>query len=149
LFNQRLIEETIKRNSFCESRRSNIQHRYKKSTSVKHMNIHMENEDEDEDDNIKNKDIGVVLETWNNRMPWKVKKITGLRLVHLKTRLLEKEFKDNFNTILTKILVSDFLMGKRTSKGHTNFKADFDWLIKNDTNYIKIIEGKYDNREPI
>jgi hypothetical protein len=90
-------------------------------------------------------DADLILKTWNEKMPWKVNKITGIRLSHLKTRLLEAEFKTNFDTILTNILDSDFLMGKKPSKDHQNFKADFDWLIKNDTNYIKILEGKYKN----
>jgi len=24
--------------------------------------------------------------------------------------------------------------------------ADFDWIIKNDTNWVKVMEGKYDNK---
>jgi len=52
LFNKRLMEETIKRNSYCSSRRKNILHRYKKPTHVEHMNKHMENENENENRDI-------------------------------------------------------------------------------------------------
>lgn len=54
-FSKRLLIETQKRNIFCESRRKNIMHRYE-ATSVKHMNIHMENENENEDV-IVNRDV--------------------------------------------------------------------------------------------
>jgi len=40
-----------------------------------------------------------------------------------------------FNGIIT----SDYLMGKKT-----DWKASFDWLIKNDTNPLKVVEGTYD-----
>jgi len=94
-----------------------------------------------------NNDIELVLKTWNERMPWKVNKLSGSRIKHTKERLKEKEFVDNFQTILTKILESDFLSGRKTSKEHPNFRADFDWIVKNDTNYIKILEDKYAQRE--
>ena len=81
-------------------------------------------------------------------MPWKIKELTGTRLKDLRLRLKTPSFKDNFALLLDKILASDFLVGKKPSQGHSNFKADFDWLIKNDTNYIKILEGKYDQKKP-
>lgn len=37
---------------------------------------------------------------------------------------------------------SDFLKGKNDH----NWKMDFDWLIANDTNIVKILEGKYSNK---
>lgn len=139
VFNVRLAEEVKKRSLYTESRRNNL-HMGKHMGS--HMGKHMENEDEDEDVN-RNKDE--VLKVWNERMPWKVREISGSRLTHLKERLKEKQFIDEFHTILTNILESDFLSGRKTSKDHPNFRADFDFLIKNETNYIKILEGKYAN----
>jgi len=56
LFNKRLLLETKKRRDYCESRRKNIQKRYKKPTYVEHMNKHMENENENINKDI-NKDI--------------------------------------------------------------------------------------------
>ena len=49
LFNKRLTDESNKRSSFCDSRRSNVLKRYKSSTYVEHMKVHMENENEDKD----------------------------------------------------------------------------------------------------
>jgi len=39
-----------------------------------------------------------------------------------------------------KVSASDFLMGRKT-----DFRADFEWLITQG-NFIKVVEGKYDNR---
>ena len=38
---------------------------------------------------------------------------------------------------------SEFLTGNNDRK----WKADIDWLISNDTNIIKVLEGKYDDKE--
>ena len=91
--------------------------------------------------------VTTVFNSWNERMPWQINTITKSRLKHLRERLKEKQFIDNFHTILTKILESDFLSGRKPSKDHPNFRADFDWIIKNETNYIKVLEDKYAKRE--
>lgn len=79
-------------------------------------------------------------------MPWKVQKLSSKRREHLQARLREKDFVDNFDLLLTKILGSRFLSGKAAPRnpGEKPFRADFDWIIKNDENYVKILEGKYD-----
>jgi hypothetical protein len=80
-------------------------------------------------------------------MPWKINGITASRRRALNGRLKEPAFVDNYNTILTKILESDFLSGRKPTEGHGKWYASFDWIIKNDTNYQKILEGRYDNKE--
>ena len=40
---------------------------------------------------------------------------------------------------------SDFLTGRICKKGERPFKASFDWLMK-PSNFIKVLEGNYDNR---
>lgn len=60
------------------------------------------------------------------------------RLKKFKTRIREPSF--DFIKILTEINQSDYLQGKKT-----DWKVDWDWLFENDTNYLKIIEGKYKN----
>ena len=102
---------------------------------------------EKEQDKDKDKDKDTYLLEWNSKMPWKLNGITTKRRVHLSERLKEPAFVDNFPTILDKILASDFLTGRKPSDTHPNFKADFDWLISNDTNHVKVMEGKYDNKE--
>lgn len=144
-YNERLALEVKKRKDFCISRRENRLNRNKHMSNIcKTYEKHMGNEDEDVNVN-KDNDINIVLKEWNNRMPWKVREISGSRLIHLKERLKENQFVCEFHTILTKILESDFLSGRKPSKDHPNFRADLDFVIKNNTNYIKILEGKYDN----
>lgn len=69
--------------------------------------------------------------------------LTEKRKPHIAARF--KQFNgsfETFHTLFTKTEQSDFLKGKNDR----NWKADFDWLIKNDSNPAKVIEGKYDNR---
>lgn len=45
-----------------------------------------------------------------------------------------------------KVAASDFLSGRRSpGKGHENWRPSLDWIIKSE-NFIKILEGNYDNR---
>lgn len=71
----------------------------------------------------------------------KVDSITSKRKSHLFARLSEPDF--DFSAILKKAATSDFL----TTGGKTKFFS-FDWIIKNEDNYHKILEGQYDNAEP-
>lgn len=50
---------------------------------------------------------------------------------------------DQFKTVFEKAEASAFLKGEVKSKGHENWKANFDWLIK-ESNFIKVLEGTYD-----
>ena len=45
-----------------------------------------------------------------------------------------------------KITDCPFLLGqsKPKNEGEKPFIVSFDWLVKNGTNYLKILEGKYD-----
>lgn len=72
----------------------------------------------------------------------KIMKLTDKRKKKLICRLKEVGY-ENFITAIDKAVESDFLTGKSDGK----WKMDFDWLIKNDTNIVKILEGKYSNKE--
>ena len=96
-------------------------------------------------DKIRLDKISTSMSLWNGSMPWKVRAITGRRKDHLLARLREPDF--DLAKIMEKIQASDFLMGKANGKNHTNFRADLDWIIVNDTNYIKILEGRYDGKK--
>jgi len=101
--------------------------------------------DKDKDKDI---DINYYKDLWNEKvkdvptLP-KIRELSGTRRKHLRKRLEEKLFRENFTAIIDEIIKNDFLSGKKPSEKHPNFKADFDWLIVNDTNYLKILEGKY------
>ena len=72
----------------------------------------------------------------------KAQKVTGSRRDKLKTRWAESAFREHFGEIFNRIAASDFCKGG----GDKGWKADFDWIIANDSNYTKVLEGRYDNR---
>ena len=74
----------------------------------------------------------------------KVIKLTQARKNKLRKRWEELKSLDKFIEIFTKMEQSDFMRGKNKH----NWKATFDWVISNDTNYVKVLEGNYDNRRP-
>jgi hypothetical protein len=41
---------------------------------------------------------------------------------------------------------SDFLMGRKCGRGGEPFQCDLEWLVR-PRNFVKVIEGKYENRE--
>lgn len=79
----------------------------------------------------------------NNPTVPKIKEITNNRRKKIKLRYQEPSFKD-FNAILTCINKQPFLMGDNDRR----WKATFDWIIENDTNYMKILEEKYLDDKP-
>lgn len=90
-----------------------------------------------------------LVEDWNlfaegNKLT-KVEVLSKDREKKLRCRLREQPFKERFPEILQGIEASAFLLGlkKPRKPDEKSFKVDFDWIIKNDTNYLKILEGKY------
>lgn len=72
----------------------------------------------------------------------KVKEISGKRREKLKKRFEKDSFK-NFQPILEAIEKQRFLFGENDRK----WRVSLDWLIENDTNYLKVLELKYMNHE--
>lgn len=75
-----------------------------------------------------------------------VKVLTEKRKSSLKARWREDEKRQDlefWNRFFNYVRTSDFLMGKTPS----GWQADFEWLV-NSSNFVKVIEGKYDNRKP-
>ena len=50
------------------------------------------------------------------------------------------------NEIGSMVEVFDRLERSDFCKGSTGWKATFDWLMSNDSNWVKVMEGNYDNR---
>lgn len=72
----------------------------------------------------------------------RIMKITDSRKRHIKARWKEVSGNiDAFKRLFEMTEESKFLTGNN-EKG---WKADFDWLIKNNDNYTKVLEGKYSN----
>ena len=95
---------------------------------------------EEENDKMSSKEI---LQLWNDLAEKKdlpvIQKITQSRRDKFNTRLKESSF--DYKKILSIIESSDFLCGDN----NRNWKVALDWILTNDTNYVKILEGKYDN----
>jgi len=133
-YNVRLDEEMKKRRKFAESRRNN-------ALGLKAYAEHMGDVNENINEIVnKKEDINNVVKIWNdfaekNKLS-KVAKLTDKRTKKLSKRLEDESF--NLDNIFTRILESDFLLGKTSS-----WKVDFDFIIENETNFIKILEGKY------
>lgn len=70
----------------------------------------------------------------------KVKEVSGKRRDKLKKRFEQKSFRE-FDKILAAIKEQPFLRGSNDRK----WKVSFDWLIENDTNYLKVLEKRYVN----
>ena len=67
--------------------------------------------------------------------------LSSNRKKQLNVRLKSPSFKKMFHQALEHIEQSDYLLG---SKG---WKVTFDWLIQNDENILKVVEGNYKNQE--
>ena len=82
----------------------------------------------------------------------RVAEISATRRKKLLLRLHEHPKIDFWSDVFTRIRGSPFLRGLRSGNGngnkHENWRASFDWLIENDTNAVKIVEGKYDEQGP-
>lgn len=94
--------------------------------------------------NSKNDICNEVVKLYHSILPMlsKIKKLNRERRSKIVSRL--REMDDGIKTmeyVFQKIALSSFLMGKNK----TGWRPDFDWIIKNDYNWVKVIEGKYDN----
>lgn len=96
-----------------------------------------EYEYEYENENI----IDSIIKEYNKTEFPKILKLSDKRKSHLMQRI--KEYKpDKVIEVIRKANASDFLRGKNNNK----WQATFDWII-NPSNFLKILEGNYDNKE--
>lgn len=71
----------------------------------------------------------------------KVERLTESRKKHIRARLVEHS-REDLTTAFYKLNASDFACGNNDR----GWEADFDWLMKNEENITKVLEGKYDNK---
>jgi hypothetical protein len=71
----------------------------------------------------------------------KVVSVTDKRKASLRCRWEQLKELRVFEEAFKKLESSDFCKGKNDRK----WKASFDWIIANQTNIVKVLEGKYDN----
>lgn len=72
-----------------------------------------------------------------------VRKLSDRRKKHIKTRWNEEKNIGTFKTVFEKAEQSSFMTGNN----NRNWTADFDWIIKNNNNFNKVLEGKYDDKK--
>lgn len=88
---------------------------------------------------IGKEEIDAVFEHWNEFAPknglMRLVRITNKRRDAVRNRLKLKDF--DFKDILEVIPKCPFLLGS------TEWKITFDWIFKNDLNWVKVIEGNY------
>jgi len=79
---------------------------------------------------------------WNSKanLP-KIRTLSESRKAKLKKRFKEKEFADNWQKIIDLTAASAFCTGSNKR----GWRADISWLIANDDNYVKVLEGNFDN----
>jgi hypothetical protein len=91
-----------------------------------------------------------VVDLWNTMcsppLP-KVEKITQARKNKIKPRITEMGGRDpamgTIKQIFKKVNQSDFLKGDNPR----GWQVTFDWIFENGKNWLKIIEGNYDNKK--
>lgn len=138
-YNERLDKEVNRRVEYCESRRKN-------KLTKKTYDQHMETETEtilsySNTDTVIN--YNSILENYHlycDKLP-KVVKLSDERKKHVAARFKDFGY-EKIIEVLKATGQSDFLSGRNDKA----WKADFDWIF-NPTNFLKIIEGKYTNKE--
>jgi predicted phage replisome organizer len=72
-----------------------------------------------------------------------IRSVTEKRKPHIKARWIQHKNDINiFRQAFEKVEQSNFCKGENDR----NWWCSFDWLIANDTNMVKVLEGKYDNK---
>ena len=72
----------------------------------------------------------------------RLSKLTDKRKAHIRARWREHESLDKFKAVFENMENSSFLKGDNNRE----WQADFDWVMKNESNFLKVLEGKY-NKE--
>jgi len=122
-------------------------------TKVSSYSIQEENNKKEEDTIVSSQkepsDFDFVLKLWNDsarRSVPKVRMLSPARKEKVKLRVREmggwEEAKRILPTCFKKLNDSDFCNGS-TGK----WTATFDWFFENEKNWMKVLEGNYDNRQ--
>ncbi|WP_420266008.1 hypothetical protein [Candidatus Magnetominusculus dajiuhuensis] len=69
-------------------------------------------------------------------------KMTAPRMRNCRARLKERRL-DEWEEVFKKIIANPFLTGKNKD----GWRASFDWIIKNDNNSQKVLDGFYDRKK--
>lgn len=97
-----------------------------------------ENDGEREDESIKG--LNEVIEEFNKTTFSQIKKLTEARTSHIRARIKEYGLQAVLD-VIQKAEKSDFMHGKNKNQ----WSATLDWIM-NQQNFLKILEGNYDNK---
>ena len=89
--------------------------------------------------------INEIIEFWNLYVPKEIPKIIRLsekRIKNLKSRIEENPELSDWKKAIRRIFASDFCKGQ--SPG-SSWRISFGWVIKNPDNFLKCLEGNYNN----
>jgi len=98
-------------------------------------------------DNFNRINYTEIKEHWNSKKELPaIRNLSSKRKEKIKLRIEENSI-DDFKLAIDKLADSKFATGKIADKNGRTWKADIDWLIVNDNNIVKVLEGKYDEKE--
>ena len=106
------------------------------------------------DSNATDKDIDIELEKEKDIDYTSIHKIwNGTNLPNVK--VLSQKRKDKIKSRVNEVGINEFLKAIEIlnnssfclGNNKNNWKADLDWLVNNDTNILKVLEGKYSNNK--
>ena len=88
-----------------------------------------------------------LMKVWNQNcgiLP-AVIKLTDQRTRLCKQRLKENPAEEYWVRVIRKMAATPFMCGQGPPSDRSPWRANFDWLIKNDLNHVKVSEGNYDD----
>ena len=88
-----------------------------------------------------------LLEVWNQNCGTMqvVTKLAKRRSMLCKQRLKENPAEEYWVRVIRKMAATPFMCGQGPPSDRSPWRANFDWLIKNDLNHVKVMEGNYDD----
>ena len=90
-------------------------------------------------------DCDFIVKLYHDRCPSlpRVLKLTDKRRMKIRVRFEEMKFNyETLQEVFDKCEASFFMRGDNKR----GWKADFDWIFTNSQNWVKVLEGKYDNQ---
>lgn len=105
---------------------------------------------QDFDTKITSEDVSSFVSLYRSILPMlrqPLQKVTMRRRNKIVARLKEMGGLKTAEEVFRRIAASDFMTGRIKGANGTAWKPDIDWIIANDTNWVKVLEGKYDNKK--
>lgn len=132
-----------KENSVGDNGHKSTQRKVKKSKEKKSKGNNKEKDNKKKDKS--QAPIKKIFDLYNeicDSLP-NARKLSDSRRKHIKTRWKEEKDIDIFKKAFKKANASSFMSGNNDRE----WTANIDWIMKNNTNFNKILEGKYDDKE--